>query len=33
MGLRDPYIHPQVLTQGQEIENMSFRSNWGLGEA
>ena len=33
MGLRNPDIHPQVLTQEHDIENMSFRSDWGLGEA
>lgn len=32
-GPRDPYIHHQVLTQGHEIESMSFRSKWGLGAA
>lgn len=32
MGLRDPCIPPQVLTQGHEIEDMSFGSNWGQGD-
>lgn len=33
MGLRNLDIHPHVLTQEHDTENMSFGSDWGLGEA